>query len=645
MSGKKKKPYLGPLLLAWCDTCNVPLVRRGLCGRCGAKTRSVPITPPGDARPAFEADRDRIIATISTQYDSKVAQQFLPLNKIVLLNSIPDIDYCDEIIVDGQIIGLHRFRIDTLSWEFVPKMEGARRLVQLTKAKQVIIDDSAVPFITKGANLLRPGISTADTSIRPGEFVIGVTKQREAVLVGTATMTGQDMRTKARGMAIKKQYKAEPQNPILLPGGQTWDTVLEANTNILQEIEDEATEFIEQTAHEYHLPLVVAFSGGKDSLAVLLLVKKTLPDQSYHIIFINTGIEFPETVENVYSTTAEFGLENLLIVKNVDKDQFFRVLDLYGFVARDYRVCCKTVKLGPTSQLIDQHFPDGCLSFIGQRRYESQRRSASGRTWKNPWVPKQMGASPIHNWTAMMIWLYIFREKAPYNPLYEEGFERIGCMFCPASTMSELSIIAEKCPSEWQRWQSNAEKVAQRYGMSQKWLDHGFWRWKNHPPKIRELAQRMEIDLPSSESIQIKKTLSFDLEPMDRHGEKMIRGKFSTPIDLIQAAAFLPALGDVILDLERDMIEISISKKDAYIQIFLFESGHFSLAGPVTKKLANKFARTVLRGMLCTSCGTCQSLCTHNAICMDTGRARIREENCIQCGECLRGKCPSLYAS
>ncbi len=643
MSGKKKKPYLGPLLLAWCDQCNVPLVKKVRCSRCGSKTRSVPVTPPGDARPAFDADRDRIIATISLQYGDSVAQKFLPEDKVILLNSIPDIDCCEEIIVDGQIVGLHRFHVDTLSWEFVPKIEGARRLVELTDNKQVVIENSAVPFIVKGANLLRPGISTANTSIRPGEYVIGVTEQGQAVLVGIAKMTGQEMRTKARGLAVKKQYKADPQDPRLLPGGQTWNTVLEANADILQEIENEAITFVQHTAQDYHLPLVVAFSGGKDSLAVLLLVKAALNDQSYHVIFINTGIEFPETIENVYSTASHFGLENQLLVKNVDKDQFFRVLDLYGFVARDYRVCCKSVKLGPTSQLIEEHFPEGCLSFIGQRRYESHRRSASGRIWKNPWVPKQVGASPIHNWTAMMIWLYIFQKKAIYNPLYEAGFERIGCMFCPASTMSELTIIAEQCPSEWQRWQSNADKVAQRYGMSKKWLDHGFWRWKNHPPKIKELAQKMEIDLKSSHKQQTEGALSFVLESKNQHEKELITGKFSKSIDLQRAAAFLPALGDVILDLERKMIDVTISKKNTLIKASLFEGGQFTLSGPVTEKIANTFARTVLRGVLCTACGTCQSLCPNDAILIDN-HAQIIEEHCSQCKECLRGKCPSLYA-
>ncbi|MHA2314044.1 MAG: phosphoadenosine phosphosulfate reductase domain-containing protein [Candidatus Hermodarchaeia archaeon] len=646
MKKKKKKPYLGPLLLAWCDRCNVPIAKGKICGRCGGQTRHVKVTPPGDARPAFQHDRNQIIETISKQYKRSVAKQLLPENKILLLNAIPDIDCCEEVILDGQVIGLHRFRVDTLSWEFIPKLEGARRLVQLTKAKQVVIENTAVEYIVRGANLLRPGVKSAEPSIQPDEVVIGVTEQGLVVLIGNAAMSGKEMEIQERGMAIKKRYKSEPREADILPGGQTREQMLEANNQLLRNIEKEAIAFIQHTSQRYNLPDVVAFSGGKDSLAVLLLARKALPDQSFHVMFINTGIEFPETTENVTSAISELGLDNQLLVKHVHEEQFFRVLDLYGFVARDYRVCCKTVKLGPTSQLIDEHFPQGCLSYIGQRRYESHRRSASRRVWRNPWVPNQVGASPIHNWTALMIWLYLFQEEAPYNPLYQEGFERIGCMFCPASTMSEFEIIASRFPTEWNRWTSTAEKIIQKEGLSKKWLKHGFWRWKTPPVKIRELADTMKVELPSHESVQPKGSVSYNLSltPDENSEESLINGQFTTPIDLTIAAAFLPALGDVVLDLDRMMVELTIRDGKKPIKAFFFESGLFTISGNITEKKAEQVVKTVLRGLLCTGCGTCQSLCSHDAISLDSSRALIIREKCTRCGECLRGKCPTLYA-
>ncbi|MFX0170155.1 MAG: phosphoadenosine phosphosulfate reductase family protein [Candidatus Hodarchaeota archaeon] len=644
---KKKKPYLGPLLLAWCDTCNVPLIRKARCGRCGNQTRDVPITPPGDVRPAFTADREQIINSLSKLFSQDVAQKLIPSDKIVLLNAIPDIDCCEEVIVDGQIIGLHRYRVETLSWEFIPKIEGARRLVKLTKAKQVVIEDTAVRFIVGGANLLRPGIKTADSTISQGDYVIGVTEEGKAIFVGIAMMTGAEMRTKERGVAVKKRYKAEPSEHQILPSGQTMEQVLEANAKLLQRIEQEAITFIQQTSEKYHLPIAVAFSGGKDSLAVLLLTQKALLDRSFNVMFVDTGIEFPETVKNVYSTASKLGVENHLLVTQVSKDQFFQVLNLYGFVARDYRVCCKSVKLGPTSQLIEKHFPKGCLSFIGQRRYESIRRSGSGRIWRNPWVPKQVGASPIHNWTALMIWLYLFQEKAPYNPLYEAGFERIGCMFCPASNMNEFEIIASRYPNEWEQWISTAKQIAKKQGYDPKWVHHGFWRWKKPPPKVVELALKMGLDLEPSVADSSEALISYDYS-IEQRGEPsgvLINGRFSKPINLVRAAAFLYALGDVVLDLERSMLEISLTGNNGSGHGFIFETGYFVISGEPVKETAELILKTVLRGLLCTSCGTCATLCSSGAIVLEERQAHINNEKCIRCGKCLRGKCPSLYAT
>jgi phosphoadenosine phosphosulfate reductase len=413
-------------------------------------------------------------------------------------------------------------------------------------------------------------------------------------------------------------------------------------------LEAKAIEFIRTTIAGHNRPVLVAFSGGKDSLAVLLLAMKACAPDKFQVMFIDTGIEFPETVDNVYATTSALGLTSRLLVKHVDKDQFFRVLDQYGFVARDYRVCCKTVKLGPTTQLIEEHFPDGCLSFIGQRRYESRRRSTAGRIWQNPWVPNQIGAGPIHDWTALMVWLYLFREQAPFNQLYRCGFERIGCMFCPASTMSELNSIAARYPTEWNRWYQAARTITQRQGLPEAWLKHGFWRWKNHPPKIQELARQLQIPLKAPHAQTPQSQFSYttsELRTASRT-EATIQGQFTQPIALDRTMTFLPAFGKVLHDPERGLLQITATTSKGTFICLLFESGDFAVSGPkpMLEKTAEALVKVILRGMLCTGCGTCQTLCPQSAISLQQGRAQVDAAACTQCGACLRGKCPTLYA-
>lgn len=42
-------------------------------------------------------------------------------------------------------------------------------------------------------------------------------------------------------------------------------------------------------------------------------------------------------------------------------------------------------------------------------------------------------SNPIVDWTDAMVWEYIQKEHIQVNPLYAEGFRRVGCVGCPMS--------------------------------------------------------------------------------------------------------------------------------------------------------------------------------------------------------------------
>ena len=54
-------------------------------------------------------------------------------------------------------------------------------------------------------------------------------------------------------------------------------------------------------------PYSVAFSGGKDSTVLWHLIRTYFPDQSYHVIFGNTGVEFPESLKFARHLGKEWG--------------------------------------------------------------------------------------------------------------------------------------------------------------------------------------------------------------------------------------------------------------------------------------------------------------------------------------------------
>lgn len=68
----------------------------------------------------------------------------------------------------------------------------------------VVVDMGAISFITKGADVMAPGITDADSGIKNDDVVwICDEKHHKPLAIGVALMTGEEMKTKQPGKAIK----------------------------------------------------------------------------------------------------------------------------------------------------------------------------------------------------------------------------------------------------------------------------------------------------------------------------------------------------------------------------------------------------------------------------------------------------------
>jgi len=202
----------------------------------------------------------------------------------------------------------------------------------------------------------------------------------------------------------------------------------------------------------------VSFSGGKDSTAVLHLARKAGVEKAF---FIDTGIELPETVEFVVSEGVE------IIRKGGD---FFQAVEKAGPPGKDHRWCCKLLKLHPLKIYLAGIGP--CVTIQGNRWYESWNRADLDETSQNPANPLQLNISPIRNWRALEVYLYLWWQKAPMNPLYEKGLERIGCYLCPAVLESEYEGLREMHPELTDRWDEFLIRWAEKNG-----LPDAYHRW------------------------------------------------------------------------------------------------------------------------------------------------------------------------
>ena len=628
---------LGKNHLRWCYECNLPILESKECPVCGSQTKEMLLTPPGDARPAFEHDVNQIRNLLDQDYGEGVGLSVIPDGQPVILSKAPSLDRMDEIIVEGEIIATMRYDMGS-GWKIIPRMQGAYRIGKAYSKGFVVCDPGAVPFVQESKNLMAPGVVDADPEIKEGDEVIIVTADRTVIATGMAKMSGKEMVAADKGAAVKTRWY-KPENYLdNSRKTHTWDEIVEANRAVLEKRVSEATGFIKNTIEKNNLPAIVSFSGGKDSLVSLLLTIDAglkLP-----VLFVDTGLEFDETVQHVHEVCERHGLK--LIEEKAPTDAFFGNLVYFGPPAKDYRWCCKTNKLGPTVGAINKNFPNGVLSFIGQRKYESEARNAKPRIWKNPWTPGQIGASPIQNWCAMHVWLYLFMRKEPFNVWYTRGLDRIGCFLCPASDLAEFEIVAGNS-SRWDQWDEYLTKYVNDRGLPPEWKEYGLWRWKNAPKSIREEVQRISGRDVSELTKQTKTPEKGPLLIKVQEGYSpcvigySIEAALSRPVDIQAIKPFCHALGwTVEMDPNGEFVQAD------YITIY--REGSIICKANVendAKMHMDEAFQVVVRAEQCVGCGLCAARCDPKALYMENGKVHIHEDDCIFCKDCF-GPCPSV---
>jgi len=626
---------LGKMDLRWCNACNVPVLKEHTCQLCQGATHRVGITPPGDIRPAMQNDLQLLRGSIDRQFGDGCSERLIPEDKVVVLNAAPAEDRMDEVVVDGAVVGALRFDIARCQFVFMPRPSGAKYLQDVLTRGHVVIDDGAIHPILKSSNAMGPGILDADPDLQVGDEVIVKTKDGFAMATGSAKMSGTHMRTNPKGVAVRVRWSEPPEKFVPRQGGQDWALVIKANQRHLDRLVKNASIFIRWAVRDHSdKDVAVSFSGGKDSLATLGLVLAS--GLRPKILFVDTGLEFPETIKNVMDVTATNVLE---LITYDAKDAFWHAIKHFGPPARDFRWCCKTCKLGPTSLLIKARFPRGVLAFIGQRGKESEQRYRKPNLWENPWVPDQIGASPIQDWTALDVWLYIFREGLGYNPLYDEGLDRIGCWLCPSQSLSERSIVSRH--PDFPKWEAALGEYAKARGLTADWVRLWLSRWREVPGSMTVYLQEHGLS-PTADGSAVgsryrDETVRLDMQPP---GADTVSGKHTGRLDIGKAANLLSILGSVSTS-GPGADELVLSMTDG-VEARLTPDGT-TVSGSRDPARARLVFDIAYRGIYCVACGVCVGRCTRGALSIDPVGRRIcvDEGKCERCLSCL-GKCPVL---
>ncbi|WP_423792843.1 phosphoadenosine phosphosulfate reductase family protein [Methanocaldococcus indicus] len=462
------KHYIGKIHLKWCPKCNIPLLGRK-CGICGEESLNVKITPPGDVRIGFRYDIEFLNDVLKKEYGINDKTE-----SFILLNKLTGFEEGYEIISDGEVKYILYYNEKLKDWKIKLKTFGAYTLYNKGANKKIIkIDENLSKIIKKGMTILKPGI-VEYKEFKKDDDVIILNYKNEVIGVGKALVSSEDIENLDKGKIIKVREIRKINNNDFKKYSfdEAINLTIKANEEVIKKYEQNAIGFIKNTVEKINRPVIVAYSGGKDSLTTLILVKKAL--SNFDVLFIDTGLELPETLENIKEVEDTYNIK----VNVIKSPNFWELVDKYGVPARDYRWCSDILKLNPLKEYLEKNYKDDVLSFVGIRKYESFNRAKKKLVHRNTYIKKQINALPIFHWSALHVWIYLLKENAPYNKLYEKGFDRIGCYICPAMGLGEIERIKKLYPNLWDRWERKLKEFAKKNNLSEDWVKSG-WRWKN----------------------------------------------------------------------------------------------------------------------------------------------------------------------
>lgn len=144
-----------------------------------------------------------------------------------------------------------------------------------------------------------------------------------------------------------------------------------------------------------------------------IIKKSGIPHELYYSF---TGIDPPEVVRFIkkhYPTC--------IFLR--PRKSFWAFIETHNPPLVSARWCCQDLKKRPSAKIPIKD------RVLGIRKEESHRRAQYPQidTYHKKWTMYY----PILNWTSLDVWNHIERNELPYCELYDEGFDRIGCIVCP----------------------------------------------------------------------------------------------------------------------------------------------------------------------------------------------------------------------
>jgi len=232
---------------------------------------------------------------------------------------------------------------------------------------------------------------------------------------------------------------------------------------------------------------VLGLSGGRDSAALAVYVRQTLPEIDVEYFFTDTGKELPEVYEFLGRLEGFLGKPILRLNPRRDFDFWLREYDNF-LPSPQTRWCTRQLKLAPFEQWVRPMLDAGdkVFSYVAIRADEDYRE---GYTSKHPNLKVSIPFREAGVDKAGV--MEILESSGVGLPRYYEWRSRSGCTFCFFQQKIEWVRLRERHPEAFEDAKAY-EKTAIESGTPFTWTKGEPLSDLENPERVAQIKQEYE---------------------------------------------------------------------------------------------------------------------------------------------------------
>ncbi|MDD6716401.1 MAG: phosphoadenosine phosphosulfate reductase family protein [Firmicutes bacterium] len=276
----------------------------------------------------------------------------------------------------------------------------------------------------------------------------------------------------------------------------------------------------------YGKPLIISYSGGKDSSVMLDLAERFLQPEDYEVMYNHTSADAPQTVQFIRAKFSQLSVKGVNCTDYIPKYKDGTQITMWNLIpkkrmppTRIVRYCCQKLKeastpnrmcavgvrksestgrmgrdifsiIGKTKNL-GQHYSLEHAKEVYQESNEIDDPNWDCNLIKNMKQNKNIVVNPIYEWSDRDIWEYITKYGLKINPLYYPpyNYKRVGCIGCPMATLEVVKKEFSDFPQYKQAYIKAFDRMIEerkKAGLITKWNNgyevYHWWINDDHIP-------------------------------------------------------------------------------------------------------------------------------------------------------------------